>query len=234
MSIIKFPGWDSKDIPEGSDAPVAVEAKATDPMPPDPTPGPPLDENGEHKVYFVCRCGCTTFVLRPGYVIECANCKLLHNDGTMAAWQLDKEPDLLDRDIPDKPERKISVVDFTEGELSIQRIKRRLVADSTAFVIHVDNEGGVHTWGSIEGVKQSEWYARMLNTATRMLTNAEVEMVTDADDHVPDKVQAAAASVADTVLGLTTMRPLDSGQGDEDQPDMIDWLNQHATREDDL
>jgi hypothetical protein len=191
MSVLKFPG---KGEGEGAEPPVE-----------------------ERPVYYVCRCGCTTFVLRPGYIVECANCKLIHG-GDMGAWQLDKEPPVppVFKDIP----RHVTVVDFHESDLSMERIRRRLDPETTGFVIHATTGGDVHTWGKIEGVAQNEWMVRQLQTAIRLLSDADAVEVIREEDELKKQ---AAAQVAARVLDVVTPR-----DGSDDEPDMIDWLEQAA------
>jgi len=166
------------------------------------------DQHDDRKVYYVCKCGCTTFVLRPGYIIECANCKREHG-GDMGAWQLDCEPE-----VPPiyegEPVRNITVIDFHESDLSIERVRRRISAETTGFVIHATKEGDVHTWGTISGVAQHEWLARQLATAIRLLSDDDAKVA------IIDEEEAEARAAADKVAA----RILHGG----DEPDMIDWL----------
>ena len=184
MTVIKFPGEGSKNHP------------AT-----------PVDGR---KMYFVClHCDCVTFIIRPGYVIECANCRRIHSGDDMAAWQLDKEPEV--PEVLVQTDTHLFSVDFDSGDRSMERFRKRLDPDTTGFIIHATTAGDVHTWGKIEGRAQNEWMARQLQTAIRLLSDADA---VDVIDEAEAEAEAAAKRVAEKVM----------------EPDLEDWITSQSNR----
>ena len=151
MTIVQFPGKDDKH-----------------PKPEE------LDPHAGKHLCWVCACGCTTYTLRPGYVIECASCLRLHSGemGFTGAWQEQLEPP-----VPEvlKETRQTFVVDFQDNFSSLKRVIDRIHHEDTAFMIHVTNGGSVHTWGKIEGPARRQWFTDRMTVAVQLLCNYDLE-----------------------------------------------------------
>ena len=132
-------------------------------------PVTPAEEPADTRnVVWTClRCSCTTFFIRPDYVIECAECgQNINQTGDTVGWK-HRPPD-----VPAVTEEIVSertVVEFMDSGAHMKRMRDHLDAKTTAFVIHVSNAGDVHTLGSMESKDQVEWFERRIATAREML-----------------------------------------------------------------
>lgn len=131
------------------------------------TPEPPKAEDTRNIVWVCAKCECTTYFIRPDYVIECAECgQDINQTGEFVGWK--HRPPAVPA-VTEEIDTERTVIDFADSASGMDRMKRHLDPDTTAIVIHVANDGAVHSWGSVDGEKQREWFERRIVTAREML-----------------------------------------------------------------
>lgn len=147
MSIIKFPGFDTK-----------VNGEPPSSVPP--------ENDGE--LVFICKCGCTSFILYESGVTECCNCETVSSDADRGDWRLRLPPK------PAEPEGMPDTVKITHigtSKGALQRVLDHGKSDNTAFVIIGTKDGNVRTWGNdlVSAGETVWWLDEMLAMARKNL-----------------------------------------------------------------
>ena len=122
------------------------------------------------NIIWVCRCGNTTFELRPGYIATCAHCDVevvSPDEEGLGAWKLGKEPE-----VPaDPPQDELghTVVDFNDNAATKRQVARYIEQTDTAFIIIAAQSGELKTYGSVIGEAQAEWFENRIERARSLL-----------------------------------------------------------------
>jgi hypothetical protein len=121
------------------------------------------------EILWVCNCGNSTFILRPGLVCVCANCDAeITADEPVGAWARECEPPV-PPDVP-KAENNTNIIDLNDNTATERNFWHKYANCHPAAVIILQENGEINTYGlSMSDPAEVQWFDRQLADARRLL-----------------------------------------------------------------
>lgn len=114
-----------------------------------------------------CDCGCLSFTLRADFVAVCLHCDAIA-ESEQGSWrtELPAPTGLVE---PSEP-GDFRITELGSSGAALKRTLGRANSEETAFVIVVQSDGAVSTWGeTLDSIEHREWFDRRIAQARQML-----------------------------------------------------------------